>query len=585
MWDVEWENLFFSLNVSNEAECLICNQVLKNMYRSYLKRHYDRFHGEMHSISESNRKQLLEKLKKDFRLKNLRHNRRCASSSINCTVDQKVKATYIISLALARKGRPFDDGQFFKDTCLSIMYLFGETGQQMGDIINEMPLSRRTEDIGLFIKWETNERIKNAKYVSICLDESVDICDVSQMIICIRTVDNSFNSYEEILHVHSFYGNVTGAVIFEAFKKNVLSLIAIEKISSICTDGAAVMVGRNQGFVGQLIKANVTVPTFHCIIHQQALFSKRIGLQESMKISVKIINRLRGGHNALTHRKLIEFLKNIDADHGDVLMYTEVRWLSRGKCLERLFDLRAEIEMFLQELACSKDAEILDSLKSPNFLYDLSFLADITQHINNLNLVLQGKDKNINELLHAINEFSRKLSILKSQIGCQNLSNFPKTQEIFTQFPNNEKLQELTEEINLLLDNFQSRFKDFLNLQWIINVYNNPLTCSLENLPKVVEEELALMRQDVSIPIEMGINFWKNICPQKYPSVRDLVLNLFSMFGTTYICESSFSSMSQIKNKFRNKLTDNHLETLVKIKCYPKEIDIDKLIDFVNTTI
>lgn len=77
------------------------------MYRSYLKRHYDRFHGEMHSISESNRKQLLEKLKKDFRLKNLRHNRRCASSSINCTVDQKVKATYIISLALAKKRSAF----------------------------------------------------------------------------------------------------------------------------------------------------------------------------------------------------------------------------------------------------------------------------------------------------------------------------------------------------------------------------------------------------------------------------------------------------------------------------------------------
>lgn len=76
------------------------------------------------------------------------------------------------------------------------------------------------------------------------------------------------------------------------------------------------------------------------------------------------------------------------------------------------------------------------------------------------------------------------------------------------------------------MDNFQSRFKDFLNLQWIINVYNNPLTCSLENLPKVVEEELALMRQDVSIPIEMGINFWKNICPQKYPSVSDFFLCL-----------------------------------------------------------
>lgn len=132
------------------------------------------------------------------------------------------------------------------------------------------------------------------------------------------------------------------------------------------------------------------------------------------------------------------------------------------------------------------------------------------------------------------------------------------------------------------MENFQSRFKDFLSLEWIINIFNNPLTCSLENLPHNIEEELTLMRQDLFISTEMGINFWKNVCPKKYPIVTDLILNLFSMFGTTYICESAFSSMSQIKNKFRNKLTDNHLETLLKIKCYQKDIDIDKLIDFIK---
>lgn len=40
--------------------------------------------------------------------------------------------------------------------------------------------------------------------------------------------------------------------------------------------------------------------------------------------------------------------------------------------------------------------------------------------------------------------------------------------------------------------------------------------------------------------------------------------------------------MKQIKNKYRSNLTDTHLETLLKIKCYEKEINIDKLIDFVD---
>lgn len=251
------------------------------------------------------------------------------------------------------------------------------------------------------------ERIKNAKYLSISLDESVDIFDTSQMIYCIRTVDASFNAFEEILKLDSFYGSVTGKAIFDSFSNQVLSTVDRKKLSAICTDGAAVIVGRKQGFVGKLLQSRIEVPTFHCIIHQQALFSKNIGLADSMKVAVGIINRLKGGHNALTHRKLVAYLKEIDADYGDVKMFTEVRWLSRGKSLERLFNLRNEIKTFLlnQQNSNPKDVEIIESLSSSDFLLDLGFFTDITQHINNLNLILQGKDRSIFDNLHAINEF------------------------------------------------------------------------------------------------------------------------------------------------------------------------------------
>lgn len=374
MWEVKWETLFlFSLNIFKQAECLVCNQVLKNMFASSLKRHYDRMHPEFHSVSGIERNELVKKLKDDFQLKNIYVRSRCANTANTWATDSHIKASYIVSLALAKKGRPFEDGKFFKDVFLSVVNLFGEVGKEMENILTEIPLSpstimRRIEDIGLYMQWQTSERIKNAKYLSICFDESVDISDTSQMIICVRSVDNFFNSFEEILKVESFYGNVTGEVIYNAFNKNVMSLIEKEKISAICTDGAAVMVGRKQGFVGHLLKAGIHVNTFHCIIHQQALFSKNTSFMESMRTAVKIINRLRGGHNALTHRKLIAFLKEIDADYGDVLMYTEVRWLSRGKCLERLFNLRTELENFLNVQNCPKNLDILNALKYPNFL-------------------------------------------------------------------------------------------------------------------------------------------------------------------------------------------------------------------------
>ena len=56
------------------------------------------------------------------------------------------------------------------------------------------------------------------------------------------------------------------------------------------------------------------------LIHKQALFSKEI----EINIAVKIINKLRRGHNSLTHRKFRDFLENLNSEYGDLLLYTEV---------------------------------------------------------------------------------------------------------------------------------------------------------------------------------------------------------------------------------------------------------------------
>ncbi|XP_017463324.1 PREDICTED: protein ZBED8-like, partial [Rhagoletis zephyria] len=153
--------------------------------------------------------------------------------------------------------------------------------------------------------------------------EITDVCDVSQLIVCIRIVDDEFNIQEDMLCLRGLHNNATGKNIYEIVEQQLFSFAEKNKLSSIYTDGAPVMTGKREGFVGQLIRNGVNVPVFHCMLHQQQLLAKSFKIRQTMQVSVKIIKRIRGGHNALTHRKFRSFLEEIDADFGDILLYTE----------------------------------------------------------------------------------------------------------------------------------------------------------------------------------------------------------------------------------------------------------------------
>ena len=59
-----------------------------------------------------------------------------------------------------------------------------------------------------------------------------------------------------------------------------------------------------------------------------------------------------------------------------VLFHSESRWLSRGKILSRLFELRDEIRIFLEE----EGNELAHRFN--NFLMKLAYLSDMFQKLN-----------------------------------------------------------------------------------------------------------------------------------------------------------------------------------------------------------
>ncbi|XP_076308616.1 protein FAM200C-like [Tachypleus tridentatus] len=70
-------------------------------------------------------------------------------------------------------------------------------------------------------------------------------------------------------------------------------------------------------------------------------------LKKTLDICVKVVNFIRS--RALNHRLFQSLCEEMGQEHTVLLYHTEVRWLSRGRVLFRVFELRGEIHQFLRE--------------------------------------------------------------------------------------------------------------------------------------------------------------------------------------------------------------------------------------------
>ena len=64
---------------------------------------------------------------------------------------------------------------------------------------------------------------------------------------------------------------------------------------------------------------------------------------------------------------------------------------------------------------------------------------------------------------------------------------------------------------------------------------------------------------------EGTIALWKSVPMEKYPNVKQAALKILKMFGSTYVCESVFSTLKYEKSKHRSVLTDTYIKELLRV--------------------
>ena len=118
---------------------------------------------------------------------------------------------------------------------------------------------------------------------------------------------------------------------------------------------------------------------------------------------VKTVNFIKSG--SLNTRQFGELSKDMNAMHETLLFHTAMRCVSKGNVLNRVYEMKDEIKLFLK----FKNKEFLFYFNNDNWITSLVYLADIFEKLNILNLKMQGKNTNIVQLRDNLKVFVEKL--------------------------------------------------------------------------------------------------------------------------------------------------------------------------------
>lgn len=595
----KWTESTFFVRVKGGAFCLLCpdyQNLLKSSKKYAFERHYKSKHQSIYHELQSRAQRVAklsillskpwEKYADEIKLSIQK------ADQISELQVKKKMVGFVLAHKIVRNSKPFKDGEFLKDCLSSVVSLLCP---ELESKINEITLSRRMIGrkitiINAYLKTRLKEQIANSQFYAIALDESTDVEDISQLCIFIRGIDKNFAIFEELLSVVPMRDSSTGKDIFDAFMTCVDEFgINLRRLMSVTTDGCPSMVGKHVGFV-QLLRNEAKkqypqhdITALHCIIHQQALCKNSIKLNSVTDIVTRFVNYIRG--SALRHRRFKSFLKNKKAKYGDVFYHNHVRWLSIGKVVERVYELREEIVEYLK---------IIKNYQFPQFecdiwLNDLAFAADFLGYLNDLNVMLQGNEQFAYALYARVDSFIDRLSSLRMDMLSNVIDEFPKLL-IRAEYITRDQYSKYAVALSDLQNDMRSRFQDFKSLEFLFqctdNLFHVNLSTPVPELPTdtyiagAIEQYRLIQNNDelrAKYDVMSRIEFFNSLKRDHFNLVKYCSSVCLVMFASTYKCESLFSRMNNNKSVTRSSLNSASLDAIMRICSSSINIDFAEI--------
>ncbi|KAG0708050.1 General transcription factor II-I repeat domain-containing protein 2 [Chionoecetes opilio] len=536
----EWEKYFFTERFG-QAQCLICLKTVAVIKEYNVCRHWQTQHqaSSFASMSAAERKEAIVKLSGNLQKSTSLFRKQTTEA------DKVTRASYEVSRLLARRMKPFTDGDFIKEC---IMVVIDSLCPEKHSAFESGSLSPRTVCRRIEMSDSVNDSLKtccsNFDAFSLALDESTDMKDTAQLAIFIRGVTAALQVYEEFLQLVPLHGTTTGQDIFDAVLQCVKQhSLNLSHLVCVTTDGAPAMTGKKKGAASLLVRhceaARHTQPIHkvHCIIHQESLCSKSANLTDVMSVVVKVVNSILS--RSLNHRQFQALTDEVNAHYGDLLYFCEVRWLSHGAMLSRVCDLQQEIATFLHQ----KNLHGAYHFSNSQWLARLALLTDITTHLNDLNVKLQGKNILVTDMYSHITAFEVKLRLWEAQLAAGQFMHFPR---IAACAPDDVDLNTCVGVVTSLREEFTSRFTGVRPLAPGFKLFTSPFDFPVDEAPAPLQMELVELQCNDELKAKYRtaspLSIFRDLVlpSNKFPNYIEHVKCIVAMFGNTYCCEQLF---------------------------------------------
>uniref|UniRef100_A0A3Q2NXH9 HAT C-terminal dimerisation domain-containing protein n=1 Tax=Fundulus heteroclitus TaxID=8078 RepID=A0A3Q2NXH9_FUNHE len=374
----------------------------------------------------------------------------------------------------------------------------------------------------------------------------------------VRFVDQN-EMQEEFLFCKRLPERTTIAEIFKVidafFRENDISWA---KCVALCTDGARAMAGLKSGLIALVRDVAPEVIWTHCMLHRESLVAKDMSaeLSDVMDSVVKVVNIVK--KSALQTRLFSNLCAAEGEEHTGLLYHSEVRWLSLGTVLARVLELRTSIREFL---LLQKRTELAALFSDSVWITKLAYLADIFAELNKFNSSMQGRNTYAFSCMTGWKALSKKIRKWKERVG----------EGIFSMFPSVDELGDsavlsppVTHVILAHLESIHGQFRNYFSKAdfwrrdktWIQFPFRDN-TADGALLTVTEEDQLIELSTDSTFrniyETKPLTQFWIS-CHKDFPQLAAKAMMSLLPFATTYLCESGFSSLTYLKNKYRSRL-------------------------------